>query len=294
MEPVTSMSPPAVPYYHSLRPCLRHLNRRLVSLNSSSRLSPAADLEPSRFHVLSNQKKMDSILPPVSPHTTPPAIAKFPLGFIFRFGIYRPNYYQLALSYDPTRHLTYGILLAKTKDHQFPYLLATLKAKESLCTHPLLLANLVITLSINSSYERIRAADWRLNELEETMGQHEYVNRPMGDPLAIDFIATTRTLNTTSRLLGVERMRLGATILALEMIARETKRLELISIGSRHTDRTRYDERNRAISDLAAYQMNTCQNLILRAEYAEKRVHSQIAVVSSSPPSSLSFPLPTS
>jgi hypothetical protein len=84
-------------------------------------------------------------------------------------------------------------------------------------------------------------------------------------------------------LLGVERMRLGATILALEMIARETKGLELNSIGSGDTDPTRYDEGNRAISELAAYQMNACQDLVLRVEYAEKRVHSQIAVVSPFP-----------
>jgi hypothetical protein len=99
------------------------------------------------------------------------------------------------------------------------------------------------------------------------MGQHAYVNRPVGDPLAIDFIATTRTLNSTSRLLGVERMRLGATILALEMIQKETKVLE--EGGKDGT----------AVKDLAGYQLNASQNLVLRTEYAEKRVQSQIAVV---------------
>lgn len=108
------------------------------------------------------------------------------------------------------------------------------------------------------------------------MGQHEYVNRPVGDPLAIDFIATTRTLNTTSRLLGVEKMRLGATLLALDMIARETNKLETdASFGHG----VRMDRGNRTISEFAAYQTNACQNLVLRTEYAEKRVQSQIAVV---------------
>jgi hypothetical protein len=90
-----------------------------------------------------------------------------------------------------------------------------------------LLANLLMELAIDSAGKRIQAADWRLNELEEMMGQHEYVNRPKGDPLKMDFIATTRTLNTTSRILEVEHMRLGASILALELISRETKELQL-------------------------------------------------------------------
>jgi hypothetical protein len=46
-----------------------------------------------------------------------------------------------------------------------------------------LLANLLMELAIDSAGKRIQAADWRLNELEEMMGQHEYVNRPKGDPL---------------------------------------------------------------------------------------------------------------
>lgn len=174
-------------------------------------------------------------------------------GFVLRFGIYRPNYYQLALSYDSRTRLTYGILLAKTKDHEFPKLIQMLKQRERYCTQPLLLANLVIELAIASNANRIQAADWRLNELEEVMGQHEYVNRPMGDPLEIDFIAATRTLNMTTRLLGVERMRLGANILALEMILKETKELEMeCSAGDGDGGWSQNDDDSKMITELAA------------------------------------------
>ncbi|PVH75528.1 hypothetical protein DL98DRAFT_593035 [Cadophora sp. DSE1049] len=139
---------------------------------------------------------------------------------------------------------------------------------------------MVIELVTASNARRLQAADWRLNELEETMGQHEYINRPMGDPLAIDFIATTRTLNTTSRMLGVERMRLGANILALEMILKEIKELRMnISAEDCSSDWQQNGDGSKMITELVAYQMNACQNLVLRAEYQEKRVQSQIAVV---------------
>jgi hypothetical protein len=145
----------------------------------------------------------------------------------------------------------------------------------------------MIDLVISSNADRIQAANWRLNELEEAMGQHVYVNRPVGDPLELDFIATTRTLNTTSRMMGVETMRLGANILALEMILKETKELQMKEDDEQ---RSRNDEANLMIAEWCASQMNACRNLVLRAEYQEKRVHSQIAVVR--PPSfAISHPL---
>jgi hypothetical protein len=64
-------------------------------------------------------------------------------GFIFRFGIFRPSYYQLALSYSPTLNLSYGIILSKTADHSFPLLLSSLKSHQTHSTHPLLTAALL-------------------------------------------------------------------------------------------------------------------------------------------------------
>jgi len=167
-----------------------------------------------------------------------------------------------------------------------------LKSKESEIKQPLLLAILVTELAIDSTERRIQAGDWRLNELEETVGQHEYINRPKRDPLDMDFVGTTRTLNTTSRMLGVERMRLGACLLALDLIERETMKLSINHIDStkirEKIDKEMDDEGALTLIELTEYQINVCQNLVLRVEYQEKRVQSQIAVVS---PSSYFIPL---
>lgn len=62
-----------------------------------------------------------------------------------------------------------------------------------------------------------------LNVLEESMGQHVYVNRPVGNPLEIDFVDTTRRLSAVSRVLQVEKRtesQVAVVRLSLSHIAR--------------------------------------------------------------------------
>ena len=77
-------------------------------------------------------------------------------------------------------------------------------------------------------------------------------------------------------MMGVEIMRLGANILALEMILKETEELQTKEDDAQQQD----DAASRLGRELNAYQLNACRNLVLRARDKEKRVQSQIAVVS--------------
>ncbi|TVY84028.1 hypothetical protein LSUE1_G001785 [Lachnellula suecica] len=201
-------------------------------------------------------------------------------GFVFRFGIFRPSYYQLALSHDPATNLTYGLLIAKTADHEFPLMTQSLLQHRAHVTHPLLTAALLSKLVIASTASRIQASDRSLNELEESTGQHEYINIPMKSPLELDFMAATRRLNFVGRTLGVERMRAGSTILTLEFMAMEMYAIHDIAIFS-HGGITSngYEESSTLVRELINSHINACQNLALRAEYEEKRTQTQLAVV---------------
>jgi hypothetical protein len=141
----------------------------------------------------------------------------------------------------------------------------------------LLIPCLVIQIALSTNAERIQVADVKLNSLEETTGQHEYINRPLGNPLEIDFITVTRTLNFLARVLGIEKMRLGSTLLALDLISKEFRELEKHGPGSPE-DRAAARE---MIEEMAADHINSCRNLILRAEYQEGRVKNQVSVVGS-------------
>jgi len=97
----------------------------------------------------------------------------------------------------------------------------------------------------------------------------------MKNPLELDFMAATRRLNFVGRTLGVERMRAGATVLTLELMAKETESLKKLS----GTDDE--DESSIMVGELITCHINECQNLALRAEYEEKRTQTQLAVVCS-------------
>lgn len=100
------------------------------------------------------------------------------------------------------------------------------------------------------------------------MGQHEWDNRPLGDPLEMDFVAATRRLNSVGMMLGVERMRVKGLLLNLGVM-RESNRQ--YSGGS--------EEREMLVEELVVFHASSCENLALRVEYEQTRVQTQIAVV---------------
>jgi hypothetical protein len=200
-------------------------------------------------------------------------------GFVIRFGVFRPSYYQLALSYDPHTNLTHGLLLSKTADHEFPLMIQSLKQYQAHCTHPLLTAALLSKIIITSIATRIQAVDQSLNELEETTGQHEYINIPMRNPLELDFMAATRRLNFVGRTLGVEKMRADATILTLELMSKEVNELKKLTSCADDESDLKYHDPSKMVDELITCHINACQNLALRAEYEEKRTQTQLAVV---------------
>lgn len=119
--------------------------------------------------------------------------------------------------------------------------------------------------------------DRSLNELEETAGQHEYINIPVRSPLELDFMAATRRLNFVGRTLGVEKMRAEAMILSLKLMQKEAFNLQRPNGTS-----PGLEESTTLVDELITCHINAAQNLALRAEYEEKRTQTQLAVVSSS------------
>jgi plasmid maintenance system antidote protein VapI len=55
------------------------------------------------------------------------------------------------------------------------------------------------------------------------MGQREQANRATGNLLESDFTETTKSLNFISKTLGINALRLGFALLALEQILNDTK-----------------------------------------------------------------------
>jgi len=202
--------------------------------------------------------------------------------------MFRPSYYQLALSYNHSTRITHGLLLSKTREHEIPQLIEELKEEQDCCKQPLFLSLLVTEVSLDACAERIQFSDLRLNDLERKMGQHEFANWEKGNPLEIDFESTTGSLNFLIKWLAVQDMRLEGVILALDEIIHDTKEIaeeDKSGIGTSRLPQPQtpaYDSL-RMMSELAAYQVNACKNLLLRSKYDSERAKAFTQVVRSRP-----------
>lgn len=121
------------------------------------------------------------------------------------------------------------------------------------------------------------------------MGQHEYEYRRRGNPLELDFLATTRTLNFWGKRVAVDVVRLKCQILALEKM-REWEKMTVMQVR----DELRNKGGRREVGSVAGslevgtqtsvaerieYLKDTCDVLLYEAEYEDKRVRALIQVV---------------
>ncbi|CZR70210.1 uncharacterized protein PAC_20111, partial [Phialocephala subalpina] len=192
-------------------------------------------------------------------------------GLIFKIAFYRTDFYQIAISYDSKTNVTHGLILSKTRGFENLPLLKRLRDEQLYCDQPLLLPLLAVELVIESCFERLHISDLKINDLQDGMGQHEYDDHPVGSPLELDFLATTRALNHVGKRVGVDSIRLGAAIIALE---------NMKSWGIEMTKQSvEKEEVASTIDEKMTYLADTCRVLQLEAEYEEKRTGALIQVV---------------
>jgi hypothetical protein len=207
-------------------------------------------------------------------------------GFISKFTLHHPGYYQLALSYDRKTRLTHGLLLAMVnKEEEIPRLIKGLRVRQMYCEQPLILATLVAELVIDSCDGRIEDVDGVLNDLEEESGLHGYDNRRRGNPLEMDFLKAIQTLHFANRVLGLDNIRLQFTIPPLMQVIDETKEItaqehaRLRGLGKTGSPMLVSDGRG-MVDDFVGYLKSYCENQLLRAKFQENRIQTQLLVVS--------------
>jgi hypothetical protein len=181
--------------------------------------------------------------------------------------------------------LTYALLLSIGRIYSsvVPRLLSGLEEQKTYCDQPMLLALLSTEQVIDDFHERIGTSDEKLGDVEEAMGQHEDNDRLKGNPLEIDFVATTSALNHISKMLAIDVSRLGSVLIALERISEWKERLvENQSDPKEAKNISAIQEISnsfRMVEEKIAYLTDRCCFLRLRAEYEEKRTRSLIQVV---------------
>lgn len=200
---------------------------------------------------------------------------------MIKLPFYYPVGFQLALSYDKESKVTYGLLLRQSDNNIIPPLLRRLDSQKSHCQQPLLMAVLSIEHVVDFCNERLEECSANLLRLEPGMGHHEFPSMPRGNPLELDFLAATRTLNSITNKVGVDIARLGSTLLALDNILAWGKDIEQVNsteCGFPKGSSTGL-EWSQVMDEKIAYLADTCRILLLGAEYLQKRAQTLIQVV---------------
>jgi hypothetical protein len=108
------------------------------------------------------------------------------------------------------------------------------------------------------------------------MGQHEYEDRPIGNPLEMDFTSATRKLNHISKRVGVDILNLGFLIKSLEAVENCYKE---IHNGVEGALKGTEEMTCQSMKETTAIMKDDCHSLLLLAEYEEKRMKILIQAV---------------
>jgi hypothetical protein len=164
-----------------------------------------------------------------------------------------------------------------------PFIRSLLDSFEKHRSHPLLLPVLLVEPMVSDIYRRINIHHQKLDEVEAVTGQHEYSIIPSGNPLELDFVSTTRSLNSIGNRVGIDILRLKCILSILEQLVKWGHALKEARIGDDRAeippDNTQH-EGEALITEKIAYLKDTCHVLLVEAECEENRVRALIQVVS--------------
>ena len=197
--------------------------------------------------------------------------------FLLKSGLHIDGHYTIALSHDAESRATYGLMEANTDWGSLHIRVGRrIHAIGHLSCQPMLLPAVAGEHVLTLSLEKIKDAERRLGKLEEATGQHTFSTRPKGDPLQLDFIVATRSLNSTSMTLGVVEMRLKAILATLRTLVDFIDHLQPSTSKGRMADSA---SDSGLLKEYVAYLTSLADNMLLRTRFNQERTQTQLQVV---------------
>ena len=139
---------------------------------------------------------------------------------------------------------------------------------------PLLVPLLLAEIALDNCQRRLGRSEEALDELEETMGQHEYHNRPRRNPPDMDFVSSARKLNFIGNDVAKDVARLQSFTSVLKKIVEfKGGNLQENNCGEEAL------KGNWVLDDKLAYLFDVCRVLQTQSEYEEKRIYILTQVV---------------
>ena len=175
--------------------------------------------------------------------------------------------------------MTYAIILAQSEVFDFEGLLTLLRSNNCLAPQPVFVPMMLMHLLLIMTMTRMQHQGQRLDYTQHSLGQHTYSSKPREDPFRADFETITPALNGTARTLSMMEMRTQARQILLE------KCLTYIEATARCATphiKSLLDKSHDPIRQHLEMTRNSNQNLLLQAAFEQKRVQTQVAVLSRS------------
>jgi hypothetical protein len=175
-----------------------------------------------------------------------------------------------------------GLAIVRPGLKMIPFIRSRLESFEKHCGQPLLLPVLLVEPMVSDIYRRFNVHHQKLDGMEAVTGQHEYSAVPSGNPLELDFVSTTRSLNFIGNGVGIDVVRLKCILSILGQLVEWGHALKEARTGDDRAeippDNTQY-EGEAIVTEKIAYLKDTCSVLLVEAEYEENRVRALIQVV---------------
>jgi hypothetical protein len=200
---------------------------------------------------------------------------------LLKIPYYREDFIQIAITHDAETNVSTGLAVIRSGLDIVQAINRGIEAFGNPGTDPLLLPLIFLDKEVRMLVDRMRMHHKKLDDLENSAGQHEYNNVPLGNPLELDFVSTTRRLNFIGCGLSFDLVRIKCILLAFEQITHW--RLSLASSRSYDHDSKDQSINNDScviLTSRVEYLENTCRVLILEAESEQSRVHALSQAVS--------------
>jgi hypothetical protein len=203
------------------------------------------------------------------------ALANYCTGISMIIGGNLRRFFQLVFSDDCATSITHGLMISWKQDPTDPGFPPFLPQQTGIASslyaqQPLLL--LLRAAEHMSMYYNLHCnvIQNRLIHLEQTLGQHEMKTWRSGNPLEVDLMVTTKTLNATGNWISEQTATIASVLLVVE-------RLESIHSQRKTSEESR--ESSLMFQQLVQDTVHKCWTLLLKMECYEKKVNLLIQVV---------------
>jgi hypothetical protein len=143
------------------------------------------------------------------------------------------------------------------------------------CIQPLLIPAVWAEFLVSEIYADLNTQHPKLGQLQTPAGQHKYPNVLSGDPLELDFVSSSRSLNFVSNEVAICVLRLKCVLSALDQMVEWERGFQRKSATDHRTETELYSalaEGGTITIAKIAYLKDTCNVLLFEAECEGKRV----------------------